>query len=306
VRALTQLAAVALGLLGSAAVSLGQASSAAATLPVTPPSLLVLVHQEVQPGKDRERQKLESSMSLACYQLGAPSFWLNLRALSGYRESVILGPFDSFEDWERSRTAWNEFYAVHPEVSGLRDQIDQQIGNERTAVAIRRADLGYLPDNIDLSQTRFVRMVEVRLFPGRENSFVEAVKTLAEAHTKVQAEIPWVVYQLNAGMVSPTFVLFMPTPSMAKNDDILSSEQAIARDLGVEVDEQLKTIARDSYVSADTTLYEVMPGMSHVTKDFADSDPGFWRVPDPPDAALEHKRYGRSVKKLPNQKVPAL
>jgi hypothetical protein len=58
VRALTQLAVVALGLLGSAAVSLGQASSAAATLSVTPPSLLVLVHQEVQPGKDRERQKL--------------------------------------------------------------------------------------------------------------------------------------------------------------------------------------------------------------------------------------------------------
>jgi hypothetical protein len=37
---------------------------------------------------------------------------------------------------------------------------------------------------------RFLRVLEVRLFPGHESDFVEALRILAEAYTKINADAP--------------------------------------------------------------------------------------------------------------------
>jgi hypothetical protein len=260
------------------------------SLSVRPPKILVFVHQELQPGRDRELERLETNMSSACYRLGAPSFWLNLRSLSGYRESLALSPFDSFEHWEQSREEWKDFYSSHADVSKLHEEIDQQVGNERTVVAVRRPDLGYRSDDIDLSQTRFLRTIEVRLFPGRQSEFIEGIKLLADAHAKVQASTPWEVYELNAGMASPTFVIFTPLPTMSKNDDLLSTEEALATDEGGEVNEQLGGIARETYASAETMLYDIRHERSYITKEFAEGDPGFWRAVGSAEAQASKRR----------------
>src|SRR5207237_4126035 len=94
--------------------------------------------------------------------------------------------------------------------------------NERTIVAVRRDDLGYLAENIDLSEARYMLVLEVRLFPGHEGDFIESLKLWSQARTKINAEVPSVVYQATEGTSSPTFLIFLPITELKENEDFLA------------------------------------------------------------------------------------
>ena len=242
-----------------------------------PPSLLLLVHQEIQPGKASERQKLASTIARACDRLEAPSFWINLQSLTGPRETLSFDPFNSFEDLEQAHIGWKQFFAVHPDLAQTQGEIDSLVSSERTIVAVRRDDLGYLAESIDLSETRYMRVLEVRLFPGHESDFAESMKLMGEENTRIKADRPWVVYQVNVGTQSPTFLVFLPMSELKQNDDLLSQRESILAAAEGETADRLKQIAREAYANTESNLYVVSPEISHVSKEFAAGDPDFWR-----------------------------
>ena len=247
-----------------------------------PPNILLLVHQEILPGRASDRQRLETNISRACDRLDAASFWIDLQSLTGPRETVFFDPFESFEHLEQSDAYWRQFYAAHPDLARVKDEIDALVGREHTIVAVRRDDVGYLADTIDLSEARFMRILEVRVFPGHENDFVEALRILADVNTKIKADTPWLVYQVNLGMTSPSFLILVPMSELGQNDDLLFWRDNLLSADGEEGTERLEQIARESYASTETNLYAVKPEMSHVSKEFAAGDADFWRhKPDP-------------------------
>lgn len=248
----------------------------AANLAAAPPNLVLIVHQEIQNGRASARQKLEVATARTCDRLDAPNSWIDLQSLTGQREVLFFDPFDSFEQLEQSFSGWGQFFAAHPELAHMREEIEALVASERTIVAVRRDDLGYLADSIDLSEARFMRVLEVRLFPGHESDFVEASKILAEAYSKIKADTPWVVYQVNLGMPSPAFIIFLPMSAMKQNDDLLSWQESMLEAEGEEATQRLRQIARESFASTESNLYAVSAEMFHVSKEFAASDPDFW------------------------------
>jgi len=259
----------------------------AANPAAAPPNVLLLVHQEILPGRASDRQRLETNISRACDRLDAPSYWIDLQSLTGPREALFFDSFDSFEHLEESDANWRKFYAVHPDLARVQDDIDAFVGSERAIVALRRDDVGYLAESIDLSETRFLRILEVRLIPGHENDFIEALRILADAYTKIKADVPWLVYQVNLGMTSPSFLILVPMSGLGQNDDLLSLKNNLLSAEGDEAAERLKQIARESYASTESNLYAVRPEMSHVSKEFAAGDPDFWRHKTEPNARPE-------------------
>ncbi|HEX8763885.1 MAG TPA: hypothetical protein VF740_01940 [Candidatus Acidoferrum sp.] len=249
----------------------------AANPAAVPPNLLVFVHQEIQPGRTGERQKLEAALSRACNNLDAPSFWIDLQSLTGSRESLFFDLFDSFEHVQESHADWKQFYAAHPDLAKMQEEIDSLVSSERTIIAVRRDDLGYLAENIDLSDARFMRVIEVRLFPGHESDFVEAIKLWSQAHTKANAELPWVVYQVKDGTTAPSFLIFLPLSELKVNDDLAAQKWSILEAMEGDSADRLKQIAREAFISTESNLYAVSPELSHVPKEFAASDPDFWR-----------------------------
>jgi len=261
----------------------------AANPAAAPPNVLLLVHQEILPGRANDRQKLETNMSRACDRLEAPNVWIHLQSLTGPREALFFDPFNSFEHLEQAAASWNQFYASHPDLARVRDEIDALVGSERTVIAVRRDDAGYLTDNIDLSETRFLRILEIRLFPGHEGDFIESLRILADAYKKINADAPWLVYQVNLGMSSPAFLILMPMSELRQNDDLLSWKDNLMDAQGEEGLERLKQIARESFASTESNLYVVRPEMSHVSKEFAAEDADFWRHKSEPSAKPETK-----------------
>jgi hypothetical protein len=252
-----------------------------------PPNMLVLVHQEYRFDKQSERQKLEVAISRASEHLDLPNDWIDLESISGPTEALFFDPFDSFEQMDAAVAQWGRIYAAHPEIGRPQEELRSLVAAERTIIAVRRDDLGYRPQSIDFSKARFMRVLEVRLNPGHESDFVEAFRILGAAYERIKASTPWVVYQVNVGMPSPAFLVFMPLRELRQNDDLLNWRKSLREAEGEDAAHQMEQIAREAYAGTESNLYVISPNMSHVSKDFADGDPGFWfpkktNAPKPP------------------------
>jgi hypothetical protein len=252
------------------------AQSLSAPSSVRPPRLLLLVHQQFQSGKAAERRKLASDISRACDHLTVPNAWIDLQAVTGSPEALSFDPFDSFAQIDDAFVAWPQLFASHPALARMQQQIDALVTSERTLIAVRRDDLSFRSAAIDLSKMRFLRVLEIRLHPGRENDFAEAFKILSAAYEKINATTPWVVYQVNSGMTSPTFLAFVPMHALKQNDDLLGWRQSLRDAEGEQAALRMQQIAREAYLSTESDLFAVSPATSHVPKETVDGDPDFW------------------------------
>jgi len=255
-----------------------------ANLAAVPPNLLQLVRREVLARNESELQRLQTALSRKSDRLDFPFFWIDLESVTGSKESLLFEPFDSFEHLEEARSGWSQLYASHPDLRRSQDDISSFVASERTIIASRRDDLSHLLENIDLSEARFLRLVEVRLFPGRDHDFAEAIALISESRAKTDADAPWVVYQVTMGTPTPTFLVFSPMADLKQNDDML--EQRLKAAEATESDptrDRIIQIAREAYASTETNLYRVNPEMSHVSNEFAAADLSFWRRPMEPE-----------------------
>jgi len=268
---ITMAAAFGLVFAGSAS---GQKQSSA--WPETaPPKLVVLVYQKFPLDKMAASGKALAAAARACANLDVPNSWIVMESVTAEPEFLSLDPFDSFAHIDKAFAAWGPIYAGHPELAKAQAQIMGSLVSQRTIVAARREDLSYRANRIDLSKARFMRALEVRLHPGRENDFAEAFQKLSAAYEKTDSDLYWVVYQVNVGMPSPAFFAFVPMKNLAQNDDLLNLRDRL-REVEGDAAERMQRIAREAYASTESNLYAISPEKSHVSKEFAAGDPQFW------------------------------
>jgi hypothetical protein len=244
--------------------------------PVTaPPKLAVLVYQRFAFDKMAESDRTLAAAAGACAKLEVPNSWIVLDSVSGEQEALSFDPFDSFAHINKAFAAWPSIYAAHSELGKLQMQINSALTSQRTVVAVRRDDLSYRAIQIDLSKARFLRVLEVRLHPGHEGEFAEAFQKLGAAYERAESDLPWVVYQGNAGMPLPAFFVFMPMKTLTQNDDLLN-EGARLKEADTETAERMEQISREAFAYTETNLYAIRPDKSCVSKNFAAGAPEFW------------------------------
>lgn len=277
-------------------VSVGSAQTEKAASPATePPKIVLLVHQQFKFGSEAARQKLAVGITRACNHLDVPNAWIDLQAITGPPEALSFDPFDSFEQLDNAFVAWRQLFVSHPELAHLQEQIRGLETSESTTVAVRRDDLGYRVNRIDLSKARYMRVLEVGLRPGYESEFVESFKLLSAAYEKISADMPWVVYQANVGMLTPAFLVFVPMRALKENDGYLARAPKLREAEGDAGFDRMQQIAREAYASTESNLYAISPATSHVSKEFAGSDPDFWSSKPSADA----KTGGALAPRLP-------
>jgi hypothetical protein len=99
-------------------------------------------------------------------------------------------------------------------------------------------------------------------------------------------------------MPSPTFLVFVPMHALKQNDDLLDWRRSLHEAEGEEAAQRMEQIAKDAYASTESNLYFISPETSHVSKDFADGDPGFWS-PKPSTATKPASRKDAEAKPKP-------
>ena len=241
-----------------------------------PPKLVVLVYQRFPFDKAAASGKALAAAARACANLDVPNSWIVMDSVTGEPEVLSFDPFDSFAHINKAYAEWGPIYAAHSELEKAQAQIIGALASQRTLVAVRRDDLSYRADRIDLSKARFLRVLEVRLHPGHEGESAEAFQKLRAAYEKIDSNLPWVVYQVNAGMPSSAFFAFVPMRTLSQNDDLLNAREKL-REAEGEAAERMQQIAREAYAQTESNLYAITPEKSHVSKEFAAGDPEFWK-----------------------------
>jgi hypothetical protein len=249
-----------------------------------PPKYALLVHQEFPAGKAAAQQKLLTGVSRDFDRLKTPNCWIAMEAWTGAPNSFFFDAFDSYEQMGRTHDFLADAYAKHPELARGVQQIAELMTSMKTVIAMRRDDLGYRVERIDLSKTRYMRIVIVHVRPGHEDLFTESFKTLAAAYEKIKSPNPWVVYQVDTGMERPTFLIFVPMRALAEMDTLLANATAVRGAEGEAGVAKIQQTARDAYISSEVQLYVVSPAMSHVSPAFAAGDAAFWIQKPPPPA----------------------
>lgn len=257
-----------------------------------PPKLVMLVYQRFPFDKATESGKALAAAARACANLEVPNSWIVLESVTGDSEVLSFDPFDSFAHIDEAFAKWGPIYAAHAELGKFQAQINGALASQRTIVAERRDELSYRANRIDLSKARFLRVLEVRLHPGHEGEFAEAFKKLIAAYEKTESDLPWVVYQVNVGMPSPTFFAFVPMRTLAQNDDLLNLRDLLHEAEG-EGTERMQQIARAAYARTESNLYAISPEKSHVSKEFAAGDPEFWTPKPPAPMGVAAKKSGK-------------
>ena len=240
-----------------------------------PPKLALLVYQRFALDKAATSGKALAAAARACVNLDVPNSWIVMDSVTGEPEALSFDPFDSFAHINKAFAEWGPLYATHPELGKAQAQIMGALQSQRTIIAVRRDDLSYRADRIDLSKARFLRVLEVRLHPGHESEFAEAFQKLSAAYEKVDSDLPWVVYQVNVGTPSPAFFAFVPMRTLAQNDDLLNIRDKL-REAEGDATGRMQQIAREAYAQTESNLYAISPEKSHVSKEFAAGDPEFW------------------------------
>ena len=247
-----------------------------------PPKLAVLVYQRFPLDKTAASGKALAAAARACANLDVPNSWFVMDSVTGEPEVLSFDPFDSFAQVNKAFAAWGPIYAAHPGLAKAQAQIVSALTSQRTIIAVRRDDLSYRANRIDLSKARFLRVLEVRLHPGREGEFAEGFQKLSAAYEKIDSDLPWVVYQANVGTPSPAFFAFVPMRTLAQNDELLNIREKL-REAEGEAAERMQQIAREAYAQTESNLYAISSEKSHVSKEFEAGDPQFWTAkPQPP------------------------
>lgn len=269
-------AGVALGLVlsSSARAQSSQTLNAAGASP----KILNIVHQLIIPGKGSAYSQIENRIAETYSQAQIPVYWLQARSLTGPTGEISLNFFDSFANAEAVGDALAQAVAGRPGLAQMQQQLLGYVSIETNAIAVRRESISYHSNLVDFSRAHVLRVATILVRQGREQEFEEAMKDLSAAYGRLNADVPWVTYQVNAGAASTTFVIFMPMRSLKEMDDYVARTGRPLRETeGDAISSRLQEIARDAYVSWDSELYTVSPSASHIPDEFAAGDPSFWR-----------------------------
>ena len=116
--------------------------------------------------------------------------------------------------------------------------------------------------------------------PGGGDTFADVAKMYGSASEKAGRTIGYRVYEVTAGMPTPTFFLFTSVAAFADFDKLVAEDEATMKatppDAFKAFDEKL--------MSAETYRMQLSPQMSYVPKEVRASDPAFW-MPKKADCA---------------------
>jgi hypothetical protein len=252
------------------------------------PKVVQVYREEVKPGKGSAHEKFEARFPAAMAKAHWPVNYVALASMTGPGDAWFLTGYESFEAWQQDVKSIGANPALQAELDGLVEKDAEFLSGGRSLVLIYREDLSHRPA-FSLGKTRYVRILTFRVRPGHESEFEEAVKIISGAYDKAKGDVTWVTYHVNAGMLGPTFFVFLPMQSLAEVDAVIAMQKSIREAEGEDGVKRLAKIAGDAYLSTESNIYEVKPKMSYVSKETAAVDPDFWTPKPKPPAARPAK-----------------
>jgi hypothetical protein len=265
-----------------AALALCAANTALAQtgLPTTQPNLLQIYREEVKVGHAAEHEKTEVGWPAAFEKAKSPYYYLAFVSLTGAPEAWFVAPFESHQALGESMKLERGNALLAGELARLQRADAEHLTGMRSIQAIARTELSH-GEYPDTAKQRYWGITTFRVRPGHDDEFAAVAKAYGAAIKRSGASTSYRVYQVIAGMPSPTYLVFSSTPSYAAFDKMASDSQAINKSMTEDDKKIFQKFFTEGLISSDTQRFELNPRMSYVSAEVRASDPAFWMPKKP-------------------------
>ena len=249
--------------------------------PMGPPNVLMIVREQIKPGKGSDHTAESHRFTLALRK--AKSKWgrIGMVPIAGDENEVMyIWPFQSFADVEKMNQdidAWSagplkaDFDAIAP---GPEDNHVSQ----HDSLAVYRPDLSYRAD-VNIAEMRYFAIETFQVRPGQEEQFNVAAKMYLDGMKKGNVDSHYAIYQIVSGGEGGIYLVMEPMKSLADMDKAPVNMKAFADAMGVESMKALSKLSSDIFQSTSSRIYAFNPRMSYVSPETAARDkstPAFW------------------------------
>jgi hypothetical protein len=261
------------------AVLMASAGTAfAQSLPTTQPNYLLIYREQVKVGHVTDHEKVEAGWPAAYDKAKDPYTYIALVSMTGRGEAWFVTPFESQAAIGDALKREDE-----PMLASTLQRLSKadadQINSMEAVLAMGRKDLSHGPYP-DTGKQRFYDITVFHVKPGHQAGFEAAAKAYAAAADRAVPAMSFRVYQVMAGMPSPTYLVFSSVTSYAAFDKAMADGQALMKAMTPEERETMAKFSSDGLVSSEMIRFRLDPAMSYVTQEVRAEDPAFW-MPKP-------------------------
>ena len=259
---------------------IGGGNALGQSLPTSQPNLVQIFREEVKVGHGVDHVKTEAGWPAAFEKAKSPYFSLALVTLTGPSEAWFIVPFDSHQAIGDSLKRESDDPVLSAELARLSRADAEHITSLRSIQAVGRKDLsrGAFPDT---AKQRFFEITVFRVRPGRQADFEAAAKAYGAAAGRSAPAASYRVYQVIAGMPTPTYLVFSSVVSFGEFDKVMADGEATMKGASPEEQAALQKFSTDALISQETQRFRPDPEMSYVPKDVRAQDPAFWMPKKP-------------------------
>ncbi len=258
----------------------GHAFAQQQALPTSQPNLVQVIIEEVKPGHEADHARTEAGWPAAFEKAKLPYYSLGLVALTGRSQAWFLVPFDSHKAMGDALKRMNDDPVLAPELARLSRADAEHVTEMRSLVLSARKELsrGEFPDT---AKQRFWDVTIFRVKPGHETDFVAAAKMYGTASGRVAPDNRYRVYEVTAGMPSPTYLVFSSVRSFDEFDKMQADGDALMKGMTKEEQDALQKFSSEALVNSETYRFRLDPEMSYVPAEVRAQDPDFWMKKSP-------------------------
>lgn len=248
------------------------ASAQGQGLPTAQPSMVTIIREQVKVGRAADHARIEAGWPALYGRANSPDYYLAMVSMTGTPEAWYLIPSANHAAYAETM---KRDLGLQTELDRLAQADAEVLDGIRTIQATARPDLsmGSFPD---LSKQRFWEISIVRVRPGHEQEFDAAAKAYGTAAQRSAPNSQYRVYQVIAGMLTPTYIIFSSVASYGEFDQMMADGMKTMQNATPTEMAALQKFSTDATLSWETNRYRLDPRQSYVSREVRASDPAFW------------------------------
>jgi hypothetical protein len=244
-------------------------------LPTTQPNVLQIFREEVKVGHAADHERVEAGWPAAYEKAKSPYYYIALVSMTGTPEVWFVAPYDSYKAQGESMKFDRDNPTLAAELGRLQRVDAEHLTNTRSLQAVARKDLSH-GDYPETAKQRYWEVTTFRVRPGHGEEFAAAAKAYGTAIDRSGAKTSYRVYEVIAGLPSPTFLVFSSIVGFGDFDKMMSDDQTITKAFTADDQKIFQKFFTEGLIGSDTQRFELNPQMSYVSAEVRAGDPAFW------------------------------
>ena len=267
----TTLFAAALCLSAAAAAS---AQSTPSPVAKTGPKFLMIVDENVKPGKGSAHEKNEAGWAAAYSQADSKAYYFAMNPMTGGTSTLYITGFNSWAEVKAANDAVDKVPGLQAKITGFADKESDFLNGVRVSWAAFQPDIT-VGDAPDFSKVHGYRITTYRVRIGHTDEFIEARKMLKAAYEAAGVKAHLGAFAVTQGVNVPTYLVFRPFTTLAEFDDS-TVMVALRPQTPLDSTKKYDKLLEAALINRETDTYTISPKSSYVPAEFADADP-FWK-----------------------------